>query len=92
MGTPIVTLPGALLRSRITLALYRKMQLTDCVVDSAEQYVDLAVRLGTDAEYRRSISDKIDAASSVLFEDSAEVRELERALIWIHQGGQGTFE
>ncbi len=92
MGTPIVTLPGELLRSRITLALYRKMQLTECVVDSAEQYVDLALRLGTDAEYRRSISDKINAASSVLFEDSAEVRELERALIWIHQGGQGSFE
>jgi protein O-GlcNAc transferase len=91
VGTPIVTLPGPFLRSRITLALYRKMQLDDCIADTAEQYVEQAVRLGTDADYRRATSARIQASSPILYEDPAEVREFERAIRWIAEGGQGTF-
>ncbi|HEX3727433.1 MAG TPA: hypothetical protein VHV08_14365, partial [Pirellulales bacterium] len=88
LGVPIVTLPGEYLRGRITLALYRKMQVLDCVVASNEQYVEQAVRLGTDVDYRRMVTERIEAASDVLFEDLAEVRELERALEWMHHGGR----
>ncbi len=87
LGTPIVTLPGPYLRSRITLALYRKLQVMDCVVDSAQRYVNEAARLGTDADYRRAISEKILGVNHVLFEDLAEIRELERFLAWAAEGG-----
>jgi predicted O-linked N-acetylglucosamine transferase (SPINDLY family) len=88
MGTPVVTLPGELLRGRITYALYRKMGLMDCVVDSAEQYVELAVRLGTDRDYRADMRGKIEAAAGALYEDPAEVHELERFLAWAAEGGR----
>ena len=91
LGIPIVTLPGAYLRSRITHALYRKMDVMDCVVDSPDGYVDLAVRLGTEPEFRASIGRKIRDASGVLFEDPAEVRELERFLDWAAGGGTGEW-
>jgi predicted O-linked N-acetylglucosamine transferase (SPINDLY family) len=91
LGIPIVTMPGAYLRSRITLALYRKMGVMDCVVDSPQKYIDLAVRLGTEPEYRASVSQKIQDASGVLFEDPAEVRELERFLAWAAEGGRGEW-
>lgn len=80
LGTPIVTLPGAFLRSRITQALYRKMNLLDFVVANPQEYVELALRLGTDKDYRRHASERIQASADVLFEDPEEVREVERFL------------
>jgi uncharacterized protein (TIGR03032 family) len=77
MGSPVITLPGALMRSRITRALYAKTGYVDLVVDSARAYVDLAVALGTDAERRRVVSDQLTEVAGVLFEDDAEVRDLE---------------
>ena len=52
MGTPLVTWPAHLMRSRTTAALYQKMQISDLVVGDAKQYVNLAVRLGTDATFQ----------------------------------------
>jgi predicted O-linked N-acetylglucosamine transferase (SPINDLY family) len=82
LGIPIVTLPGPYLRSRITQALYRKMGVLDCVVDSPERYIDLAVRLGREREFRAAVRRKISDAAGVLFEDPEEVRELERFFVW----------
>jgi predicted O-linked N-acetylglucosamine transferase (SPINDLY family) len=91
VGTPIVTLPGAYLRGRITQALYRKMGLMDCVVVSPEEYVDLAVRLGSQPEFRGEISQEIQSACGVLFEDPDEVREVERFLAWAAAGGKSQW-
>jgi predicted O-linked N-acetylglucosamine transferase (SPINDLY family) len=74
----VVTWPSPYLRGRLTLAMYRKMGWQDCVADSAEQYVDLAVRLATDRPFRETIREKLQATSHVLFEDLDEVRALER--------------
>jgi predicted O-linked N-acetylglucosamine transferase (SPINDLY family) len=81
LGVPIVTLPSAFLRGRITYALYRQMGVLDCVAASADEYVGLAVRLGTDPAYRAGVRAKILAASAVLYENAAGVRELEEFLL-----------
>jgi protein O-GlcNAc transferase len=75
VGTPIVTLPGAYLKSRITRALYAKMGLMDLVTDAAEAYVDLAVRLGTDREFRAATKNRLTAAAPALFEDPQETAD-----------------
>jgi predicted O-linked N-acetylglucosamine transferase (SPINDLY family) len=80
LGVPIVTLPSAFLRGRITYALYRQMGVLDCVAPSADEYVALAVRLGTDPAARAAVSGKIRAACGVLYENAAGVRELEEFL------------
>ena len=77
-GTPVVTLPGEFMRSRHTAAFYKKMGIEDCTAASTDEYVDIALRLGTDADYRKSVSDKIVAASDVIWEEDAVVREFER--------------
>ena len=76
-GTPIVTLPGAFQRGRHTYAYYRKMGLMECVASDREDYVRIAVRLGTDKVYRQQVKAKILAKNSVLYEDLTVVRELE---------------
>jgi protein O-GlcNAc transferase len=85
VGTPVVTLPGAYLRSRITRALYGKMELAGAannpmesslfVCGDTEAYIEAAVKLATDSQIsdkaRRMIADKSDR----LFEDRKEVED-----------------
>lgn len=77
LGVPLVTLPSPLMRGRITSALYRKMGMQDCVANSGQEYVDLAVALGTNPSLREAVRAKILATNSLLFEDLSAVRELE---------------
>ena len=78
VGTPVVTLPGEFQRGRHTLGFYKEMGLMDCVAASREEYVDLAVRLGTDTAFRETITGKILARNHVLYEKHNVVTEYER--------------
>ncbi|HEY0748446.1 MAG TPA: hypothetical protein VGD63_17225 [Steroidobacteraceae bacterium] len=78
VGLPVVTLPTQLQRGRHTRAMYLKMGIADCVACSEENYIDIAVRLGTDADYRRTIRELILKRNGVLYEDGRVVREFER--------------
>jgi protein O-GlcNAc transferase len=80
VGTPIVTLPGEFLRSRITTALYKKMGFELLVARDRENFVELAVQLGTDADFRRMCRQHIDKCSPILFQDLAEVRSFENGI------------
>lgn len=81
MGTPVVTLPSEFLRGRITAALYARMGLTDCVVSTPEDYVQRAVRISNDTDFRQRIVEQIQSRSSILFENIEEVRCFEQSLL-----------
>ena len=75
---PVVTWPGELIVGRITQACYRKMGVEDLIADSAEDYIGKAVRVATDGDYRRHVTEQIAARSHCLFNDVEAVREHER--------------
>jgi len=77
MGIPIVTWPGAFMRGRVTAACYQKMGVMEGVAADPWAYVERAVRLANDSEWRREVAGKIQANSHVLYEDKEVVRELE---------------
>lgn len=77
LGTPIVTMPGQFLRGRITPAMYRQIGVLDCIAENPQQYVQIALRLGTDAAYRRAIHEKILAHNHRLFEAPDAVEEMQ---------------
>ncbi|HUT11295.1 MAG TPA: tetratricopeptide repeat protein [Thermoguttaceae bacterium] len=81
LGKPIVTLPTRLHAGRTVYACYRRMGITDCIAEDPEDYVEIAVRLGADADYRASVSGQIRAAGCLLFEDERAVRELEEIFL-----------
>jgi predicted O-linked N-acetylglucosamine transferase (SPINDLY family) len=54
------------------------MGMLDCVVTNPAEYIKLAVKLGTDPDYRAMIRSKILAANEVLYENPKGVRELEQ--------------
>lgn len=78
VGTPVVTMPTAMQRGRHTSGMYKRMGMEDCVALNPEQYVSVALRLGTDRKYQGEIREKILARSAVLYEDMEVVREFER--------------
>ncbi len=80
MGTSVVTWPGRFLRGRYALALYRLMGVTDTVAESAEDYVDIAVRVATDIDFRTDLEHRIEAEAPRVFEDMTHVQALHDVL------------
>jgi predicted O-linked N-acetylglucosamine transferase (SPINDLY family) len=90
-GTPIVTLPGEFMRSRHTMSFYNKMGIADCIASSPDEYVAIAVRLGTEPDLRSHISKMILDREHLLWEDIEVVREFERFFcraVGIQQGNR----
>jgi len=81
VGTPIVTWPGAFMRGRHTHGFYRLMGVADCIARDADDYVAIALRLGTDPAWRNEVGRRIRDASVVLYENTDTVRALEDFLI-----------
>lgn len=76
-GIPVVTLPGDQMVQRYAAGLYRRMGVGGTISTTEQEYVDLAVRLGREPEFRRSVGDEILSRNARLFEDKAVVREYE---------------
>jgi predicted O-linked N-acetylglucosamine transferase (SPINDLY family) len=77
-GIPIVTLPGEFMRSRHTLGFYRKMGFMDCVAKSPAEYIDIAVKLGMDIDFRNEVREKIRRGGHLIWEEMQVVNEFER--------------
>ena len=75
-----VTLPGKLMRGRHTEAFLTRMDLGELIAYSVEDYVDKAVRLGLDQDYRHRISNLIRERLGLCYDGSDAVKGLERFL------------
>ena len=53
-GLPMVTWEGRFLRGRLASGVLRRMSLTELIVQTKADYVNLAVRLATDRTIRSS--------------------------------------
>ena len=84
LNQPIVTLPGEFLRGRFTYGFYRRMGIDECIAASPEDYVAIAVRVATEADFREYLRRRIRERSCVLFEDAASIIEYEQMFLkWI---------
>lgn len=80
IGQPIVTRASDYHRGRYTAGCLRKMGVTETVAKDSLEYVQLAVRLGTDRDYRHDLRREIRIAAAAVFRDDEAVREHERLL------------
>ncbi|XP_075990911.1 UDP-N-acetylglucosamine--peptide N-acetylglucosaminyltransferase 110 kDa subunit-like [Anticarsia gemmatalis] len=78
-GTPVVTLPGETLASRVAASQLNALGCPELIAKSRRQYEDIAVKLGTSSKYRRYIRAKVSKArlDSTLFDCEYYVRGLE---------------
>jgi protein O-GlcNAc transferase len=84
LGIPAVNLRGPNQGSRLGAGILRAAGLADCVVDSRQAYVDLAVQLGRDAAARAALRGRLATQRqgprlAPLFDLRARVREWEWA-------------
>ncbi len=86
IGTPLVTLPGAYLCSRVTYGCYRRMGVFDGIAENEADYVARAVRIGSDRAVRNALAEQIRLKSRVLFEENSFVAELAE---FLHQAIRG---
>lgn len=77
VNCPVVTLPSLYHIGRFTLSLYKKMDMEECVAASAQDYIDIALKLGIEKDYRQQISEKIKQRKELLFDDHSVVKEHE---------------
>jgi protein O-GlcNAc transferase len=70
VGTPIITLPGDLMRQRCTKFLYDMMDIHDCIAQDQDDYVRIAIEIATNKERRAAISAQILERNHCLFEQN----------------------
>merc|ERR1711915_1152760 len=58
-GTPMVTLPGETLASRVASSQLCTLGLSELVARDRESYENIAVKLGNDGDYRRAIRNRV---------------------------------
>jgi len=56
---PIVTCPGKLARGRYSYGMLQRMGLTETIANNEAEYIEIAVRLGLDHQWRQQVSDRI---------------------------------
>ncbi|MEM9927505.1 MAG: tetratricopeptide repeat protein [Cyanobacteria bacterium P01_D01_bin.50] len=78
---PVVTHPGKLMRERMTTAFLKMIGTEETIAATKEDYVQIAVHLGKDAQYRQTISQKIADNKHKLYGDLEPIRALEEFLL-----------
>jgi predicted O-linked N-acetylglucosamine transferase (SPINDLY family) len=82
---PIVTMAGRLMRGRHTMAILRMMNVTETITETLDHYVATAVRLATDADWRRQVSARMAAGRDAVYRDRACIEALEAFLSRVTQ-------
>nr|XP_013189449.1 unnamed protein product [Amyelois transitella] len=78
-GTPVVTLPGKTLASRVAASQLNALSCSELIAKSRREYEDISIKLGTNTEFRRYMRAKISKSrlESTLFDCEHYARGLE---------------
>jgi predicted O-linked N-acetylglucosamine transferase (SPINDLY family) len=79
-GLPVVTREGAYLRGRLASGILRRIGLVELIAADESAYVDLAVRLIEDDQFRQQMRQSIAERRAVLFGDLTPMKPFEELL------------
>ncbi len=74
---PVVTCAGEFMRGRQSFAILRMLGVTDTAAQNEAEYIEIAVRLGLDRQWRQDISQRMSQRHDCLYEDTICVGGLE---------------
>lgn len=77
---PVVTLPGKFMRGRHSAAILTMMGMTETIAESINDYVEIAVKLAKDSEWRKRVLRKISENKHRIYRDKTCVTALENFL------------
>jgi predicted O-linked N-acetylglucosamine transferase (SPINDLY family) len=79
-GLPLLAHEGQFMRGRLASGIMRRLDLPELVATSDEEFIERAVALAGDPSRRAQLKSDLTARRSLLFDDLAPVRALERCL------------
>ena len=74
---PVVTCPGEFMRGRHSFGILKMIEVEETIAYSEQEYIDIAVRLGNDLDWRREIKTKIQNNKHKLYHDRKCIEALE---------------
>ena len=74
---PIVTCPGEFMRGRHSYGILRMLGITDTIAQTEAEYIEIAVRLGLDLDWRLDIVKRMHDCHDKLYDDKSCVTALE---------------
>ncbi|WP_228371294.1 hypothetical protein [Trichormus azollae] len=74
---PIVTCPGEFMRGRHTDSFLKLLGMTDTIAKNEQDYIEVAIKLGFDPDWRKSIAERMSQNHHRLFDDKNCVTALE---------------
>ena len=77
LNKPIVTCPSGFMRGRHTYSMLKILDIEETIASSKKEYIEIAVKLAGDINFRNSIVNKIKKHKNKLFNDDKPVRFLE---------------
>lgn len=89
VGTPVITLPTDLQRGRVTQAMYRAMDIDDCIASDADDYAARAVGIASDPDRRHALRALIRERNYQLFESRRAIIEFQRFFLAAHLEAAG---
>uniref|UniRef100_A0A8C2HZ56 UDP-N-acetylglucosamine--peptide N-acetylglucosaminyltransferase 110 kDa subunit n=1 Tax=Cyprinus carpio TaxID=7962 RepID=A0A8C2HZ56_CYPCA len=92
-GTPMVTMPGETLASRVAASQLTCLGCPELIAPSRQEYEDVAVKLGTDMEFLKKVRARVwkQRICSPLFNTKQYTMDLERLYLqmWEHYAAGG---
>jgi protein O-GlcNAc transferase len=77
---PAVVSPGSLMRGRESTAILTMMKMTEIIGSQINDYIQIAIRLGIDREWRNHIVEKIKKNKYIIYRDKKCITALEEFL------------
>jgi predicted O-linked N-acetylglucosamine transferase (SPINDLY family) len=75
LGIPVVTQPSKMINGRFTQGFYKKMEFEDMIVNNKKEYINKALQICKDKEYRKLIIKKIKDNNHKLYNDEKSFTE-----------------
>jgi len=77
LNKPVVTLPGLLMKKKLAYSVLKKINLKETIATSKEEYVEIAIKLAKDINFRSLIINKIIKNKNNLFGDEKPIKFIE---------------
>ncbi|MBD2103006.1 tetratricopeptide repeat protein [Leptolyngbya sp. FACHB-261] len=76
-GLPVVTCPSEFMRGRHTYGILRALGVTETIAQNESEYIEIAVRLGTEPTWRHEVVQRMQSRLGNLYEDKTCIEALE---------------
>ena len=77
LNKPIVTCPSSFMRGRHTYGILKLLNIEETIANSKDEYVEIAVKLACDINFRNFIISKIKKQKNIIYNDDKPIKFLE---------------